>query len=181
MPHACAQTPGQRYFPEGAFARDPRSDAFTNAWYSQHLKAMREPSLQCASSRPVYRFLWLRTFHHPIAIRVEARAGGMHLFAVELSGAGGYEPGEITRRMDRAMTADEARMFAAAIENAQVWAPDATKKDLGADGAQWVVEARHGRRYVLHDVWTPDHGGVRDLGLAFIALTGWTIPQDEIY
>src|SRR5437899_2594377 len=45
-------------------------------WYSEHLQAMREPPLtRVAGEAEVYRFLWLRSFHRPIAIRAQ-RLGG---------------------------------------------------------------------------------------------------------
>lgn len=177
----CVNVSDDAYFSSAAFNKNPRSDRFVSEWYSKHLSAMREPSLQCVSRYPVYRFLWLRTFHHPISVRVEKRNDGMHLFAVELDGAGGYEPGNESKRVGRMLSAREARAFAKTISAARVFdAPD--KPGMGGtDGAQWIVEARDGERYQFHDVWTPDSGRIHDLGKVFIALTGWSIPQDEIY
>ena len=42
-----------------------------------------------------YRFLWLRTFHKPIAVRVWSADSRYYLVVKELSGQGGYEPGRI--------------------------------------------------------------------------------------
>lgn len=105
----------------------------------------------------------------------------MHLFAVELDGAGGYESGNESKRIARMLSARETKLFAEAVAAARVFdAPD--KPGMwGSDGAQWVVEARDGERYQMHDVWSPDNGRVRDLGKAFIALTDWWIPQDDMY
>ena len=47
-------------------------DSFVNTWYSKHLFVMREPLIYGDKSKnEVYRFTWLRTFHNPIAIRIE--------------------------------------------------------------------------------------------------------------
>jgi hypothetical protein len=177
----CSGLSDTAYFPLGAFSERPQSDRFVSEWYSKHLSAMGEPSLQCASRYPVYRFLWLRSFHHPIAVRVEKREDDMHLFAVELDGAGGYEPGAESRRVDRVLYIREAKAFTEAIATARVLnAPD--KPEMrGFDGAKWVVEAREGERYQIHNVWTPENGRIHELGSAFIALTGWSIPKDELY
>jgi hypothetical protein len=59
---------GQQYFPEAAFDEQKKSNDFTAQWYSQQLKALQEPSLWEMSKSikgQVYRFLWLRSFHHP--------------------------------------------------------------------------------------------------------------------
>jgi hypothetical protein len=85
---------GQKgYFPPGALDPDsPRSDNFRNHWYSQQLEAMAEPVLKPGGDSKVYRFAWLRSFHHPVAIRVVDGDAHCTLHAIELDGAGGYAP-----------------------------------------------------------------------------------------
>lgn len=70
------------YFPKGA-----------ENWYPKHLAAMKEPSLFEQSTKKLvqqYRFLWLRTFHKPIAVRIRKDSEGITLRVVRLSGAGSY-------------------------------------------------------------------------------------------
>lgn len=177
----CPQPPTDGYFARDAFDRGGASGASRVAWYSKLLRAMGEPSLHCETVRPAYRFLWLRTFHHPIAVRIEARADGMHLSAVELSGASGYDPGAVARRVDRVLTATEARAFDATLTRTKVWSVDPSEGEQGLDGAQWVIEAHDGKRQAVHDRWSPERGRMRELGLAFLQLTGWRLSPDEIY
>ena len=65
---------GQQYFPPGILGKGHQQDEFRNQWYSKHLKALREPSLWEASqldfTTEAYRFLYLRSFHHPISVRL---------------------------------------------------------------------------------------------------------------
>src|SRR4051794_28638610 len=64
------------YFPIQLF-----SD-FTVEWYARELATMREPSLNHSNCSPeIYRFLWLRSFHAPVAIRVWTFAGKHFLVA----------------------------------------------------------------------------------------------------
>ena len=79
------------YFPKGAL--DPsrsKVDGITRDWYSKYLRAMMEPSLSCGQGPDgfAYRFLWLRSSHHPIAVRVEKDGSSVTLNAVELDGTG---------------------------------------------------------------------------------------------
>src|SRR3989441_4894829 len=74
------------YFPIGLLEpRDSRGDAFRRRWYSSHLRAMGESSISCgADSMETYRFLWLRTFHRPVSVRIAKRGDGAKLTVVEL-------------------------------------------------------------------------------------------------
>ncbi len=69
-------------------------------WYSKHLTAMKEApiyNLPPASDKFVFRLLWLRSFHHPVCVRVEKNGESpAALFGKELSGAGGYAPPSVS-------------------------------------------------------------------------------------
>lgn len=52
-----------------------------------HCLETEELAVECKFE--IYRFLWLRTFHHPIAVAAVALEGGAQLRFVELDGRGG--------------------------------------------------------------------------------------------
>jgi hypothetical protein len=68
------------YFPAGVLGDTADQHRFLADWYSKHLTAMGEPSLLEVSRQDatveVYRFLWLRSFHHPISVRLIFRKDG---------------------------------------------------------------------------------------------------------
>jgi hypothetical protein len=80
------------FFPR-VLSQNPSSVRFLNGWYSRHLEAMNERPLSALENEDEsYRFLWLRTFHKPVAIHVW-RAGELHFIVVKrLNGHGGYDP-----------------------------------------------------------------------------------------
>ena len=93
------------YFPPGAFAigdlpigRGDISGKLAK-WFSEHLRAMDEPSLWAMSRDDrhavVYRFLWLPTWGRPVSVRIERLGDEATLSLVQLDGSGGYDPGEI--------------------------------------------------------------------------------------
>src|SRR3974377_1731032 len=68
-----------RYFPVGVFSLGKANDDFCERWYANQLRAHKEPSLATNASAPaetIYRFTWLRTFHHPVAVRITVHANG---------------------------------------------------------------------------------------------------------
>lgn len=153
-----------------------------DGWVATVLMTMGEPSLACETNTTIYRFLWLRTFHHPVAVRIEQDGDGWRMIAVEFDGSGGYGLGRESRRIERMLSADEERMWVAALSRSNPWRLSMPKSELtGLDGATWTIEARSGHRYRRIDEWSPDNGPVRDLGLTFLAMTGWKISSDEVY
>ena len=167
------------YFPKDIFSGGwEDADIFLNDWYEKHLKAMDEKSLLKVSdgNTEIYRFLWLRSFHHPIFIRVERKQNKIKIFAKELDGAGGYEPGKTLKTYNRSLTADEWRKFLSLLENSNYWNLP-TKKDIGRDGAEWILEGVKDNRYHVVDRWSPEKGEYREACIYLLGLSGLDIDK----
>lgn len=181
----CADRNSNEYFfPKSAFStREGHDDQFTRAWYTKHLRAMSEPSLSCglAHEEEIYRFTWLRTFRHPISVRITRTKNQIKLEAKELSGAGGYEPGKILRKTNRILTTGQWQEVLSSVEKANFWNDQPEVTSIGLDGAQWIYEARRGTTYRVIERWTPEDKNYRNLGLTMIKLAEWSIPEEEIY
>lgn len=153
---------------------------FSSDWYTSHLKAAGERSLpELAANAPQrlhVRFLWLRSFDHPVVVRIDEQAnGGAVIEAKRLSGAGGYEPGEIEERLSRELIPTEFRELKAVLERSRLAKEPAANCDAGADGAQWILEVVAGGNYSFFERWTPEDGPVRDVALKMLTLTGWDL------
>lgn len=164
------------YFPKGA-----------ENWYPQHLEAMKEPSLfqqRTNKTAEQYRFLWLRSFHKPIAVRVRKDSAGITLRVIRLSGAGGYEPGKIEHEESFALTADQWDRFLKLLSASSFWDTPSKEKDImGIDGSQWILEGQASGRYHLVDRFTPlsNDSGKRHLE-SFVACCRYllTLSKQEI-
>lgn len=180
-----AQTP---YFPSHAFDSDTRLSKLVNDWYSGQLRALDEPSLFTQSknsSEQSYRFLWLRTFHHSVAIRIEIKQDGTAMLTTKMSsGAGGYAPGHLVTNASKLLTKQQADAFLHKIDTDNFWQlpPVLLRDQQGDDGSQWIIEGIKDGKYHLTTQWTPSKGPIYDLGatLAF-ELAGLQIPKSEIY
>ncbi|HVJ92159.1 MAG TPA: hypothetical protein VM580_20305 [Labilithrix sp.] len=165
----------------------PNFRAFRSDWYGKHLSAMHEPSLVQLAMRgeTAMRFLWLRTFHQPIAVRVQRAEEGARLVATRLSGMGGYEPGSIDLRRERELGAQECQRVEAALDDAAFETIPPDVNTLGADGAQWIIERAKGGEYRIVDRWSPeakgDAGGFRRACETFLALAGEDFVTGSIY
>jgi hypothetical protein len=153
-------------------------DNFRRNWYSTQLCAMDEPRLSAPAGKETrIRFLWLRSFHPGISVRVERDARGARLLAVELSGAGGYAPGSVAKRLSRSLSEKEWATLEASLAAAGFWSLRTSKQSNGYDGAQWIIEVATPSRYHVVDRWG---GGMLQVpGRYLLKLSG--LNPTEIY
>jgi hypothetical protein len=149
-------------------------------WYSAQLTAAHEPSLYLESKRlrgglgNTLRFTWLRTFHPPVIVRLEGLGSkSPRLIAKQLSGAGGYAPGTVSKTLERPLSREEARSVEKALGRSDALNIATRLCDMSLDGAQWIIEEVDANGYHFVDRFSPVSGGVRDLGLTLLKLTGW--------
>jgi hypothetical protein len=176
------------YFPKGVLQDSDQGDSFRSNWYSKHLKALDEPSLfqeSKGSGAESYRFVWLRTFHHPVVVRLDIQANGGAALTTKVSnGAGGYGPGTLVENTSRPLTKRQTERFLATIQRLQFWElpTHETPETAGCDGSQWIIEGIKDGKYHVVDRWTPATGAVHDLGLTFVfGLAQMRIPKDQLY
>jgi hypothetical protein len=163
--------PQATYFPPNCLDESPKSSQFKEQWYSKQLSGLHETSLWEASRATaqvqVYRFLYLRSFHHPIVVRVDVNKDGKGLLTTRIgSGRGGIEPGHLIVNKSRKMSAEETSWFVDRIDELGFWQlPTYEKSDeIGVDGAQWILEGVKDGKYLVVDRWSPDRGPVKGLG-----------------
>lgn len=146
-----------------------------NAWYGKFLRAMDEQSLLKAQDEnvEVYRFLWLRSFHHPVMLRIVRDGYSFKLTSVELNGAGGYDPGTRWSTAKFHIEQEEWCEFMSLLEKASFWSMETYRRDdIGFDGSRWVLEGVRQGRYHIVDRWTPREGDYREACLFLLKLSG---------
>jgi hypothetical protein len=145
---------------------------------------MKEPSLLCGNEvAETYRFLWLRSFHHPIAVRIERSGDGISLEAVELSETGSY-PSSVLHRAKRTLSSQDWAELQALLVRSDFWKLPTKRPDdsiLMMDGAGWIVEGRREGVYHIVNRDSRDGGDYRALGLLFLRLSGFSVPPSDIY
>ncbi len=173
------------YFPPLVFDETEDSNDYTVEWYSKHLEAMQEPSLWLASRSAeahAYRFLWLRSFHHPVVIRLTIEKNGTGILSAKVTtGKGGYEPGDLRTDKTLALSRAQVNQFLKQLGKAKFWSlpteKEATVKvdadgnetvEVGLDGAQWIIEGAENGKYHIVDRWSTKKGAYRDAALLLI-------------
>lgn len=157
-------------------------DTFFNEWYSKMLFAMKEPVLSSyQGDKEIYRFTWLRTFHHPVAIRLEKQNNIIRLFSKVCNGAGGYEPGQLIFDTIHNVTFDQYKSLTQKIDNINFWNLKTEQRDeAGKDGSEWIIEAVKDNKYHMVTRWTPSEGrqdNIRSVGEFLVSLS--KISNDE--
>lgn len=178
---ACAPN----YFPPSTFEENEEFDAFRRDIYSEKLSALREPALfeSNYANRITYRFTWLRSFHRPVAVRIETDDEGVGtLYFKVADGRGGYDPGrlEISRR--RSLTSEELESFEILFGEADICHPPSEPEGylvVVTDGASWIFETRNGDNYCAFEEASPYDNIYRELGLRFLELAGFEASEDD--
>src|SRR5262245_3056178 len=125
-------------------------------WYAARLNAMSQP-FPLDGPGESYRFLWIRSFHHPIAISVLCNESPCVLRATELDAGGGKRPDRIIASPDTVLSASQWENFERLLLDAGFWTESPTEDtSLGLDGAHWVLEGIRAGEYRLWSIWSPD-------------------------
>lgn len=205
-----AQQSGQSapagYFPSGSFD-DSNTDVFMADWYSHELRVLDEPPLSTLSSGASpgsssgsavesYRFLWLRTFDPPVAIRLDVKTDGTGTVTAKVAdGQAGFPDTskKVVEKRSRALTREQTGAFLAQIHRTNFWGiatniDPGDAMDVQTDGSEWVLEGVKGDQYHVVARWSPDvnrmHGckAIFDLGMALaVDLAQLKIPKDKMY
>ncbi len=167
------------YFPKNLFSYDLKEK-----WYAENLFSLKEPSLYTKKQndeKSYFRFFYLRTFDHPLSIRIEIdlKKNEANLYYKECNGAGGYDPGKLVKDKLIKLSKDEISKFEYLYKSLVFEDLPTEQNDAGFDGAQWIVEVNQDGKYHLVDRWSPEEGLFRDFCLYFIEFSN--IDIQDIY
>lgn len=177
LPARCAVFP-RRYVLRLADSRHRNHEVVFQATQ----RARRAVALGCIERRERFRFLWLRTWDHPVSIRIEKNEDGTASLTLKVAtGSGGYEPGKLDVARTKQLSKDEFEAINAKFTTSGFWAMATTEHSNGRDGARWVVEAANSGQYHLVDRWSPKEGALRDLALHLLRLSDYQFPMDKMY
>ena len=148
------------------------------------LIALKEPCLynrSLAENEIIFRFTWLRTFHHPIAIRLEKNENNIMLYWKVGKGMGGYKPKGLKISGKRKLTLNEWNEFINLFNNTNF---DNLPNKGGfpmVDGASWTLERKTRDSYKAHCTnWASEQ--FKECCLFLLKLTNIKIKdEDEIY
>lgn len=207
LTEAFSLEPGQRVDLEVAMTpvakdpeiRYPEATAHDLEQFEPTLAAMAEPPF-CASrgdsSGESYRFLWLRSFHHPILISVRIQDGTASAVYKELDGQGPDDTSRLVadERIDvnaRLNKTDEDPESARRIlryvsdesEDSFWRLPfDVASSAVRLDGATWTVEGRRAGKCHVVTRWSPGlKSPLRQFVETLIGLSGKRFYYDEYY
>jgi hypothetical protein len=180
------------YFPVGAFNPHEDERNWTAKFYSSTLAAMQEPPIFPARDEKLeaYRFLWLRSFHPPVSVRVWRNHEQAWMSVKQLSAGGVPVNGEViftgglTVNDTRPMTEEEWGHFQELLMKSEFWtmpSEDGTERVL--DGAGWLLEGVNANRYHVVNRQSPKQGDYREACVYLLRISGVKIdePAGELY
>jgi hypothetical protein len=153
------------------------------SYRTTQLKALKEPGLYTipvSSGTTVYRFTWLRSFHHPISIRLEQTGNEYILYWKEGKGLGGYAPKGLKLSGRKRLKPAQGKKCAQLINSIQLDSLPNNHEVLMFDGASWLLERKTEDGYKAFHTNEPDQK-FNDLGRFLLKCTNIRVKEDEIY
>lgn len=153
---------------------------------SEHLKIqlenLNEPDLynMKVDDATIYRFTWLRSFHKPIAIRIENIGEDYFLYWKVGKGAGGYLPKGLFKEGRKKITFKEWKNFENLLRNENFVNLRNYQSMIIGDGATWTMEEKTFDAFRAKQTKNPDTNFYRSC-MYLIKLTGLVIPEEETY
>jgi hypothetical protein len=132
--------------PHKLIPENPDSPEFLEYCNSVHLESMNEPSFIEKSKNEdfhAYRFLWLRSFHQPICIRLEINTDGSAQLVIKMPwGYGIFYSGELATGKSYKISKNAAQTFLGYLKKADFWNLKTKEEAKGLDGANWIIEGK---------------------------------------
>jgi hypothetical protein len=150
--------------------------------YAPPWAAFREPGLEkYKGENEVYRLTWMRTFNHPVAIRMEKSPEQVTLYVKMMDGRGGYDWGKLIVSKRIPLMPVAWSELQKKIAGNHFWQLSTRIDEGGFDGSTWILEGYANGVYHAINRWSPATGPVRDIGDYLIQLSGLSISESEYY
>lgn len=165
---------------------DPEVARLRADWYAEALHRLGEPSFLELSRRPGqgYRFLWLRTWHPAVVVRIHPVGRLAVAEARRLDGRSRPEDlGQLVAGVRRTVSSDEWAALQDQLDAVGFWElPTRDPLDVAdSEGARWVFEGFNQGQLQVVDRFSPDDPALVELGLELLGLAGIEIDPREVY
>ncbi|WP_417602383.1 hypothetical protein [Owenweeksia hongkongensis] len=156
----------------------------SNIYYAQYLRAFEEESLYKQSGEIIiYRFTWLRTFHHPVMVRVENINDKLRVYWKVMDGMGGYGTDTLLQNERSGISFQNWNELDSLIDETDFWnLPQGERKPPNTDGSNWLLEGYRNGNYHLVDRHSPKKDqAIYVLGTFILQLTNLQLDAEAIY
>lgn len=161
------------YYPDLSLSSNKQIHDMLGTRYSTFLTIFGESELS-ENLNETYRFLWLRTFHEAILIKLDTDSKSLNIKSIE--GASGFSDSLNGASMDKSLTIkdDQIKSFTQLAEK-EFWPNDVTREQFTCkDGATWILEGRKKGQYHVQNIHCPkDTDSTEILGKILIELSGY--------
>ena len=144
----------ETYFPPKTFGKGQWAESEASL-YSFLLKKLEEPPLFTKAQNPsaeAYRFLWLRTFHNPVAVRLEVQPDGSSILTIKVADGHAGFPRTVTKLIQnntRSLSRLRTDEFRRKAQTQGFW--NAVTHDKGGPAATdcdgWILEGLQAGNY----------------------------------
>lgn len=136
--------------------------------------------LDVPPNKIIYRFTWLRSFDHPICIRIEKTSDEIVLYWKVGKGSGGYKPRGLKASGKKKLKNDEWTSFANLVNEADFGNLPNDEYVPITDGATWTLERKTSESYKAHNTNDPGEK-FQKACLYLLGKSGIRVKKEDIY
>lgn len=174
--------PPNKYFDEEYVKKT--NDRLTK-YLTTDLTAMQEPSLYELSNNAqarTYRFLWLRSFHRHIGLRLDIEKTGEALLIVKALDNRRQNPEDVGKLVENRtiqISREEVKLFLSHLERARFWELVTYDGSTQLDGSLWIIEGVSEDKYHIVMQLTPTNGEFKESALFLLEKSG--LKSEKVY
>ncbi len=174
-----------KYLPASVFKSQYIHDEneVDNGMFS-YMQVLKEPSILTGteSEEEVYRFVWIRSFHNPVSIRLQKSLTKVSLIVKESAKRIDDEPTKLIADKSKDVSILQWMKFKSLLEKECFWTIEYNYKEMAIiDGAAWQLEGKRENRYHIVRKASPTKGKFREACLYLLELSDLKITEDDIY
>ncbi len=150
-------------------------------WLQIQLSDLKEDCLYNIESKQnsiIYRFTWLRSFHQPIAIRIEKVENEIMLYWKVGKGAGGYEPEGLKKSGKKKLSLKKWVKFEEIVKSSRFDSLPNEEYIPMTDGATWTLERKRPNSFKAHHSNSPSQE-IRKACLFLLDLTNIKVKDED--
>lgn len=125
----------------------------------------------------LYRFMWLRSFHDPVAVTLIAMPDGSGQLRLRVAD----QLRRLTVDSTQSVAPEQVASLFALVDQSEYWQMPTQIPTRGLDGSEWILEAVKNGNYHIVDRWCAGKTAFGKAAFTMVLLSRYKLSDGEVY